>query len=474
MFQPSTLTQIITTIPAILFWGFFSLSSGLLLLLAIIESIHFFVRKDRWIQYFNYWRQWLSSFLWLTLASWVGLLAVLAINWSNLFLKVPFIISPVSVGCEIFVILVAAILLYLMQKKRERFSAKNHLIVTWLSGLFFNLTLWWPVAISAWAECPLGTLVNSNDMTLSYSNLSWVVLSPLAALKFFHMMTSCWVVGATFFTSICCVNYLRNQALEKDKTCIFIGITVTFLSLVLTMCIGDSTGYTVAKQQPMKMATIQDIEKGGKQMPFTLFGPITFSNMLSRLSTHSNFGFVPGKEDVVNGGYALPEGGMAKSFQEKHDLALQAFKTRHGINDERQEQQFRYESQYLGYASLNSPSQTKLSSDIFFWAFRIMIGTGFFLLLLLGSLIYALISNTSTWSNRILRVNILTFPLALCCTLCGWFIAEFGKYPWAITDFITVSDVLPHYPTFIYYAELILVILLSIALIFFSIRKNKI
>ncbi len=475
MAQFSHLTEIITTVPAILFWIFYALSSGLLLILAITDSTYYIIHKERWLQQFNYWYHWLTLFLKLTLANGIVLAAVLAFNWAGFWGKAPFITSPVSVGSEIFIMAVASILLYFLSKKRNSFTPKHYLAVVWTSGIFFNLALWWPVAVSAWAECPLGTYVIASDMTLAISHPSWVIASPLAALKFFHMVTSCWVIGATFVISTCCLHILRQkQGLEQYQTSIFIGLTAAFLGLILTMCIGDSTGYTVAKQQPMKMAAIQDIEKGGKEMPFTVIAPVKFSNLLSRLSTHSNFGFVPGKEDVISGGYALPEGGIAKSFQQKHDLAIQSLQTRKNISNNRQEQQFRYESQYSGYAHLDNAAQVRPTSKIHFWAFRIMIGAGFLLMLLIGALIYLFINKNSTWNKRILMLNIFACPLAIICTVCGWIIAEFGKFPWAITEFLPVSEAISQYSPTTLYIELAVIVILHTISISIIVRNNKI
>ena len=466
-----TLTEILTTVPAALFWICFALASGLLLVTAVIKTTFYIVRDNSWKEYAFYWERWTNIFIRATAMSGIPFVIVAGINWANLWKAAPFISSAWSAGSEALMIGTALLLTVWSRKKSEAITKQN-VITAWLLGISFNMILWWPIAVSAWMECPLGTFVNASDLTLGFSHLSWIVFSPLAALKFFHMTASCWVVGAMFLVAQSC-RHLLCHAHEKARTGIFAGAALAILALVLTMCIGDSTGYTVSKQQPMKMAAIQQVDKGGKEMPFSIIGPVKVPNMLSRLATHSNFGFFPGMDDVVDGGYHLPEGGVAKPLTEKHDLANRALQTRKIIKDDYTQQLFRYESQYIGYSQLNSPAQLKPQTQAYYWAFRIMIGAGLLLIVLLAGLIYALIQEKTAWRDCLLKINSHTYLLALCCTLCGWYIAEFGKYPWAVTDLLTAEAAVSAFPTYIICIELAIVLSLCAAIVWYTVRCIK-
>ena len=466
-----TLTEILTTVPASLFWICFALASGLLLVTAVIKTTFYIVRDNSWKEYALYWERWTNVFIRATAMSGIPFVIVAGINWANLWRTVPFISSAWSVGVEAVIIGITLLLSVLVRKKPETITKRN-VTMTWLLGLSFNLTLWWPIAVSAWMECPLGTFVNAPDLTLGFSHLSWIVFSPLAALKFFHMVASCWVIGAVFLVSLSCRHLLQHTQ-EKARTGIIAGSALAILAMVLTMCIGDSTGYTVSKQQPMKMAAIQQVDKGGKEMAFSIIGPVKVPKMLSRLATHSNFGFFPGMDDVAGGGYRLPEGGVAKSLTEKHGLANHALQIRQDIKDDYTQQLFRYESQYIGYSQLNSPARLKPQTQAYYWAFRIMIGAGLLLIVLLAGLIYALVQEKAPWREYLLRINSYTYLLALCCTLCGWFIAEFGKYPWAVTDLLTAEAAVSAYPIYIICIELAVMLALCMAIIRYMFRLIK-
>ena len=102
-----------------------------------------------------------------------------------------------------------------------------------------------------------------------------------------------------------------------------------------------------------------------------------------------------------------------------------------------------------------------------------MIGAGLLLIVLLAGLIYALVQEKAPWREYLLRINSYTYLLALCCTLCGWFIAEFGKYPWAVTDLLTAEAAVSAYPIYIICIELAVMLALCMAIIRYMFRLIK-
>ena len=80
---------------------------------------------------------------------------------------------------------------------------------------------------------------------------------------------------------------------------------------------GDKSAYQVAKYQPMKLAAMEALYDGGTHEPLTVVGSLKIPEMLSYLATHDVAGYVPGINNILLGGYTLPDGSQALSVMEK-------------------------------------------------------------------------------------------------------------------------------------------------------------
>jgi cytochrome d ubiquinol oxidase subunit I len=72
-----------------------------------------------------------------------------------------------------------------------------------------------------------------------------------------------------------------------------------------------------------------------------------------------------------------------------------------------------------------------------FWAFRLMVAIGFWLLLVFGLAFLASARRRVGRSRLLLWMAVLTIPMPWLAAELGWFVAEVGRQPW------TVSGVLP-------------------------------
>lgn len=66
---------------------------------------------------------------------------------------------------------------------------------------------------------------------------------------------------------------------------------------------------------------------GGTHEPLTVVGSLKIPEMLSYLATHDVAGYVPGINNILLGGYTLPDGSQALSVMEKMErgkLAISA------------------------------------------------------------------------------------------------------------------------------------------------------
>lgn len=117
--------------------------------------------------------------------------------------------------------------------------------------------------------------------------------------------------------------------------------------------------------------------------------------MLSILATHDIDGYVPGINNLLEGGYQTPEGTIALSAQEKIErgqkaiAALDAFrKAQKEGNKEAASVARRTLDEnvaYFGYGYIKDPAHLVPPVGLTFWSFRIMVGLGgYFILFFIG------------------------------------------------------------------------------------------
>ena len=100
-----------------------------------------------------------------------------------------------------------------------------------------------------------------------------------------------------------------------------------------------------------------------------------------------------------------------------------------------------------------------------FYSFHIMVALGFYFILFF-ILVLALTWRNSIHKNKlVLKLAILTMPLGFIASQAGWIVAEVGRQPWVIQDYLPTVAAVTHIDasavitTFILFAVLFTVLL---------------
>lgn len=74
-----------------------------------------------------------------------------------------------------------------------------------------------------------------------------------------------------------------------------------------------------------------------------------------------------------------------------------------------------------------------------FWSFRIMVGLGFFFILLTGTFFYLSARRRLDHYPWLLRLAVFAIPLPWIAAELGWVVAEFGRQPWIIEGILPTA-----------------------------------
>lgn len=370
----------------------------------------------------------------------------------------------------------------------DRLSKVQHLSVTWLMALGTNLSALWILIANGWMQNPVGAEFSPETMRMEMVNFAQVLFNPVAQVKFVHTVAAGYVTGAMFVLSISAWYLLKKRDIGFAKRSFAIAAGFGMASILSVILLGDESGYEAGEVQKMKLAAIEaewhtepapagfnliawpDQEKGENR--FALQIPYALGLIATRSVTEQ----VKGINDLVQENEQRIRNGM-----QAYALFL---KLRQGTATPEEMQQFEPLKKDLGYGLLlkqYTPNVVDATEEQIkqaakntvpkvmplFWAFRFMVASGFTMLLIFALSFYYTAKRTAWHKKWLLRLALLGLPLPWVAIETGWFVAEFGRQPWAIgeilptflgTSTLTTSDLIISISGFVLFYSVLLVI----------------
>lgn len=430
-------------------WLFVPLTLGLAVIMGLMETFYVFTGNEFWKRTAKFWMKLFGINFAVGVATGLILEFQFGTNWSNYSWFVGDIFgAPLAIEGIVAFFMEAtfiAVMFFGWNKVGKRF----HLASTWLTGLGATFSAWWILVANAWMQYPVGMTFNPETVRNEMTDFLAVAFSPMAVMKFLHTVLSSWMLGAAFVIGISAWYLLRNRERQLALASMKVAAGVGLFASLVTAFTGDQSAYQVAKYQPMKLAAMEALYEGGTSQPLTLVGDIKIPSMLSFLATHDMEGYVPGINNILQGGYTLSDGSTALSAAEKMKrgqeaiAALSTFRKAHAASDTLSMQAARTTLEqnmpYFGYGYIKSADTLIPNVPLMFWSFRVMVGLGmyfiafFALILLLG------------WKKQLSQlkwvhhVGLWSIPLAYLASQAGWIVAEAGRQPWTIQDLLPVG-----------------------------------
>ena len=431
-------------------WLFVPLTLGLALIMAIMETLYVVKKDDFWRKAAQFWIKVFAINFAVGIATGIILEFEFGTNWSNYSWFVGDMFgAPLAIE-GILAFFMEATFFAVMFFGWHKVSKRFHLASTWLTGIGATISAYWILVANGWMQNPVGTTFNPDTVRseMMSAHAFWeVVTNPVAVSKFFHSVTSGWVTGGVFVVAVSGWYLLKGREKVFAKKSMLIGALVGLAGSVLVMLSGDSSGVHAAEFQPMKLAAAEGLKDGGKRAPFSIVPGVEIPGMLSILATHHLDGYVPGINDILNG-YTDNDGNVIPSVAEKMRRGRQALNDLAAYRMLRENRpdsaaviraSLEENVQYMGYGHLEKPEDVVPPVGIVYWAFRLMIGLGMLMALML------LLATLFAWKDKLdgkkwfFIFALVCIPLVYICGQCGWIVAEVGRQPWTIQGLLPVN-----------------------------------
>ena len=428
-------------------WLFVPLTLGLAVIMAIMETIYVVKGDEFWKKTAKFWMKLFGINFAVGIATGIILEFEFGTNWSNYSWFVGDIFgAPLAIE-GILAFFMEATFFAVMFFGWEKVSRRAHLAATWLTGIGAAISAIWILVANSWMQHPVGMEFNPDTVRHEMVDFWALVLNPVAISKFFHSVFSGWMTGSIFVIGVSCWYLLKKReerfALASIRVAALVGIAGTFA----VMLSGDSSAVHVAEYQPMKLAAAEGLEEGGERAPFSIVPGVEVPGVLSILATHDLNGYVPGINNLLDG-YTTPEGEVFPSAEEKiarGKEALEAFGQYRTLRDSDPAAAAEARAvldaniDYFGYGYMDSREELVPPVGLVYWAFRVMVGLGGALLLLMGLVLWAEYKKRLKEMTWLQWVALLSIPLVYIAGQAGWIVAEVGRQPWTIEGLLPVK-----------------------------------
>jgi cytochrome d ubiquinol oxidase subunit I len=354
----------------------------------------------------------------------------------------------------------------------DRLSKIQHMTVTWFVALGSNLSALWILVANGWMQNPIASDFNFETMRMEMLSFSELVFNPVAQVKFVHTVASGYTTGAMFVLGISSYYLLKGRDVAFAKRSFAIAASFGMAAILSVIVLGDESGYEMGDVQKTKLAAIEaEWETQPAPAAFTLFGIPNQEKMensfaiqipwaLGLIATRSIDTPVIGLRDLMAQHQVRIRNGM-KAYQLLEEL-------RGGNTDPAVRTAFNDTKQDLGYGMLlkrytenvtdatEAQIQQATKDSIprvapLYFAFRIMVACGVLMLFIIGLSFLSVVRGRIGQKKWLLRAALFGLPLPWIAVEAGWFVAEYGRQPWAIgevlptavaTSSLTAGDIL--------------------------------
>ena len=437
---------------------FVPLTIGMAFILAIMESLYVMTGKIIYKDMTKFWGKLFGINFALGVATGLAMEFQFGTNWSYYSHYVGDIFgAPLAIEA-LMAFFLESTLVGMFFFGWDRLSKRQHLAVTWLVALGSNLSALWILVANGWMQNPVGANFNYETMRMEMTSFAEVVFNPVAQVKFVHTVASGYVAGAMFVLAISSYYILKKRDLPFARRSFAIAASFGMASILSVIVLGDESGYETGEVQKVKLAAIE-AEWHTEPAPaaFTAFGfpneetmetdfAIKIPYLMGIIATRSLDEQVVGIRDLIAEHEVRIRNGMqAYALLEK---------LRAGDKDPALRAEFEAAKGDLGYGLLlkaytdkvvdATDEQVKAAarSSIpkvapMFFSFRIMVALGFIMLFVFAAAFWQSTRHKIEENKWVLKAALYSLPLPWIAIECGWFVAEYGRQPW------TISEVLP-------------------------------
>lgn len=294
----------------------------------------------------------------------------------------------------------------------DRFNKWIHTLFIWLVMVGSSLSALWILAANSFMQNPLGYIINQKTGHVQMTSFGQVVGNPQLWNEFPHVIFGAFVTASFVIAGCCAWRLLKKDHVSFYRKSMNVALVIGLIFSLGSIASGDFQTRYLINNQPMKFAAMEGLYKDS-----------TNKGEWSAVSTFNT------KQHKSTWSIDVPYVLNLLSYHKTTGTVK-------GMNTINKELHAKYDKKFGSDMNYYVPTNT------LFWSFRIMAGAGalFALLAIVG-----LIMNRKK-SQAIMKQRWFLYIMGLCLWLpfvvntAGWFVTEFGRYPWIVYGLLTIAD----------------------------------
>ena len=348
--------------------------------------------KDiKWLDAYKFWVKIFALCFALGVVSGITMSFQFGTNWPGYMNTVGNVAGPLLAFEVLSAFFLEATFLGVMLFGFNRISNRFHNIATFLVAFGTTLSAFWILVLNSWMQTPSGFEII--DGKAFVTNWWQVIFNPSMPYRITHMLLASSLTAAFLVAGVSAYRWLKNDRSESVLAAMKTGVYLAAFLIPLQIVAGDIHGLNTIKYQPAKIAAMEGIWQTQKSVPALLFAIPDQKNK----TNHFEIG-IPKLSIIIL--THNPDGEIK------------------GLNE---------------FENLHPPVAPV------FYAFRIMIITGF-LMLGVSWLAAFMIYRKNQPNNFIAKILVLMTFSGWVALVAGWYSTEIGLQPYLVYGVLKTAD----------------------------------
>lgn len=370
-----------------------TLNLGLALFLVVVEGLYLYTHHSKWLAIAKFWTKIFALTFGMGVVSGLVMAYQLGTNFGGFIATFGSVLGPLFSYEVLSAFFLEAGFLGIMLFGWNKVKPNVHFAATVLVWLGTTISAFWIVSANSWMQTPSGYLLSGNKVI---PDSFWsIIFNPSFMPRYVHMLFSSYITTSLVLLGVSAFHLKNTINPLLSRLTFNVGLTMLVISAPLQIVIGDMVGLKLHAYQPMKIAAMEGLWHTRKGVPLLLFA-------------------VP---DIVN---------------EKNNYQVAIPKLASFINTHQ------WEGKMEGLTEV--PKALRPNISVVFYGFRLMVGLGFFFMMLALYTLYQRLKGSLFTKRWLLNVFIFSAPLGFIASLAGWFVAETGRQPWIVYGILKTKE----------------------------------
>ena len=373
---------------------------GLASWLAVLEGLWLKTKNPIYKEVYLFWVKIFAVSFGMGVVSGLLMSYQVGTNWSEFAKRTGNVIGPLM-GYEVLTaFFLESSFLGIMLFGWGKVSARMHFLATIVVAIGTVISAFWILSVNSWMHTPTGYRIDEHGI---FFPVNWIeiIFNPSFPYRFCHMLTASYLTTA--FVAAGTGSYYFLKKIHTNHAKIILGMAILLISILspIQVILGDMHGLNTLKHQPTKIAAMEGIWDNEKSAGLRIFG------LPNQVTQSTNYALtIPYLSSII---------------------------LTHSLNGE--------------IKGLKSWSKNDIPPVMLvFFAFRLMVGIGFVMLItgLLGAILY--FQNKlfkSYWFHLWCRT---IAPCGFFAILFGWIVTEVGRQPYIVYGLIRTSEAISNVP----------------------------